>query len=430
LGERVATGPVMTKELEVSVSIVMPCLNEAVTLAGCVRNAAEALEIIRSELGLGGEIVVSDNGSTDGSQGIAIGAGARVVAAPRRGYGSALRAGCAAASGRFIVMGDADGSYDFRDAVPMVRKLVEGCELCMGNRFAGRIMPNAMPWKNRYIGNPALTGILNLLFRSRMGDAHCGLRAFTKTAFERMRLTSTGMEFASEIVIKAALLDLRRAEVPITLHPDKLNRPPHLRPWRDGWRHLRYLLMLSPNWLFLAPASIIGAFSLFVFALLVLHPASKMVEVGPFWFGDHWIVLSGAMLAACQQIFIFGLATTLYGIREGYRKPTSFVAGLLASLTLERMMIAGTVLALIGIGLILHVVGVWSTNSGALDRIRELVAGATFAILGLQTFFGGFFMSILNGNEAELVVAARRSAETAAGAAPVRNAPAELRQGR
>ena len=228
------------------VSIVMPCLNEAKSLPACIANARVALERIRTEFGLFGEIIVADNGSTDGSQLIARALGARVCDIERRGYGAALIGGMQAANGAYLVMGDADGSYDFRESVAMVRELMRGADLCMGSRFLGGIEPSAMPWKNRYIGNPVLTFVLNLFFDAGVDDAHCGLRALTKDCFQRLALSGSGMEFASEMIIKAALKRQKIAETPVTLRCDLRDRPPHLRPWRDGWRHLRYLLMLSP----------------------------------------------------------------------------------------------------------------------------------------------------------------------------------------
>lgn len=228
--------PTSAETSRIDVSIVMPCLDEAQCLPVCIAAAREALAVLHAEDGLTGEVVIADNGSTDGSQLVARAHGARVVDVAARGYGAALIGGFRGASGRFLVMGDADGSYDFREAVGLVRRLVAGADLCMGNRFAGGIAPGAMPWKNRWIGNPVLTGILNLFFRSGIGDAHCGLRALTRDCFERLALTGSGMEFASEMVIKAALKHERIAEEPVTLAPDLRDRAPHLRPWRDGWR--------------------------------------------------------------------------------------------------------------------------------------------------------------------------------------------------
>lgn len=385
------------------VSIVLPCLNEAATLPACIGNARQALAGMAETLGLLGEIVVADNGSTDGSREIAARLGARVVPVAQRGYGCALRAGCAAAFGRFIVIGDSDGSYDFREAVPMVSELLAGKELCMGSRFKGRIMPGAMPWKNRYIGNPALTGLLNLLFRSGMSDAHSGLRAFTADAFARMRLSATGMEFASEVVIKASLLRLERSEVPITLHPDQRNREPHLRPWRDGWRHLRYLLMLSPGFLFLGPAAVLGGISAALLILLALTHDSSMLHIGPFAFGDHWAIISGAALIACAQFAVFGLATTLYGVREGYRTLDPWLVRLFGYLRLENMILGGLLLMGLGLVLLLHVAGVWTAHDfGNLALVRQTVAGSVSLLLGLQALFGGFFLAIVNGNHTEL----------------------------
>src|SRR5882724_4275946 len=375
----------------IDVSIVLPCLDEARTLPACIANAREALDTLRAELGLAGEIVVADNGSVDNSREIAASLGARVVPVQRRGYGSALLGGCQEAQGRFIVMGDSDGSYDFREAVVMVRRLVDGYELCMGSRLRGRIMPGAMPWKNRYIGNPLLSGLLNLLFRSGISDTYCGLRAFTRAALERMRLASTGMEFASEMVIKAALLGLRRTEVPITLRPDGRGRPPHLRPWRDGWRGLRYLLMLSPGWLFFFPALALGVVGAALAALLLSHRDGEMAVIGPLAFGDHWMIVSSAMLNASMQLAVFGLATTLYGIREGYRTATPPVARLFAWFRLERALLAGALLIILGLGFMFHVLQTWtSAGFGALDQIRQMIGGTTFALMGLQMIFGGF----------------------------------------
>ncbi|MEL7486502.1 MAG: glycosyltransferase family 2 protein, partial [Pseudomonadota bacterium] len=239
----------------VDVSIVMPCLNETLSLPHCIANAKDALAQIKAQYGLEGEIVIADNGSTDGSQRLATSLGARVAPVRERGYGAALIGGAKAAAGRFILMGDCDGSYNFTEGVPMIGKLNEGYAVCMGSRFDGGIAPGAMPWKNRYIGNPVLTGILNLFFRTGVNDAHCGLRAITKEAFETLNLSGSGMEFASEMVIKAALKKLPMTQAPATLSKDLRDRPPHLRPWRDGWRHLRYLLMLSPTWLFAGTAN-------------------------------------------------------------------------------------------------------------------------------------------------------------------------------
>jgi len=278
----------------VDVTIVMPCLNEAQCLAHCIMNAREALRRISKEYGLAGEIVIADNGSTDGSQMLATGLGARVVDVSERGYGAALIGGGKAARGKYILMGDADGSYDFTDGVAMIGELESGAELCMGSRFKGGISPGAMPWKNRYIGNPVLTGILNLFFRPGISDAHSGLRAIRKDAFLGLGLSGAGMEFASEMVIKAALKRLRIAETPVKLLPDLRDRAPHLRPWRDGWRHLRYLFMLSPTWVFGVPGLAAFCAGMTILAVALLRALGL---TGPTPFGESWIVV-GALLAS------------------------------------------------------------------------------------------------------------------------------------
>src|SRR6266852_3405581 len=237
------------------VSVVIPCLNEANSLAFCVDKATEAFR----KAGLSGEVIVADNGSTDGSIQIAEEHGARVVRVAERGYGAALRAGIAGSRGPFIIMGDADDSYDFSDVPRFVEMYRQGYDVIMGNRFRGKIKPGAMPWHHKYIGNPGLTALLNLFFHARIGDSHCGMRGFTRAIYNRMDLRSTGMEFASEFVIKAAQLGARMTEIPITLWADKRSRPPHLRSFRDGWRHLRFMLLYAPNWLFLLPGASFGA---------------------------------------------------------------------------------------------------------------------------------------------------------------------------
>jgi glycosyltransferase involved in cell wall biosynthesis len=253
----------------IELSIVMPCLNEAETLGTCIEKARAFL----SRNGIEGEIIVGDNGSSDGSQAIAMNAGARVISVPVRGYGASLFFACRAARGKYIVMGDSDDSYDFSCLDPFLSKLREGYDLVMGNRFTGEIKPGAMPWKNRYLGNPVLSGIGKAMFRAPLGDFHCGIRGFSKAAFEMMDLRTTGMEFASEMVIKATLFKLRTTEVPTTLSPDGRSRPPHLRPWKDGWRHLRFMLLFCPNWLFLYPGLLLMASSLAAGARLLAGPA-------------------------------------------------------------------------------------------------------------------------------------------------------------
>jgi hypothetical protein len=300
------------------VSVVIPCLNEANSIGICVGKALEAFRAA----GLRGEVVVADNGSADGSVEIAEKLGARVVPVAQRGYGAALRAGIAAARGTFIIMGDADDSYDFSEVPRFVDKWRQGYEVVMGNRFRGEIKPGAMPWHHKYIGNPALSWVLNLFFHAGIGDSHCGMRGFTRAVYDRMDLRSTGMEFASEFVVKAAQLQAKVTEIPITLWPDKRGRPPHLRSFRDGWRHLRFMLLYAPNWLFLLPGASLVAAGLFLVFWLLPGPRALTPRV-----------------TLDVHTMIFGLMFTLLGVqirrssvREGVqpcraaRSPQSFVA--------------------------------------------------------------------------------------------------------
>ena len=397
-----ADWPVPDREIaSVDVSIVMPCLNEVQCLPHCIEAAQDALASIAANLGLRGEILIADNGSTDGSQLLAQRLGARVVAIPERGYGAALRGGFTAARGRFLVMGDADGSYDFRDAEPMIAALMQGADVCMGSRFKGGIRPGAMPWKNRYIGNPVLTGILNLLFKTGASDAHCGLRALTRASFERLRLTGSGMEFASEMVIKAALKGEKIVETPVVLHPDLRDRPPHLRPWRDGWRHLRYLFMLSPSWLFAIPA-FVGA----VTALSILGSAGWMVLKGAMDapFGNYWVILAAAILGVSHISGILALAGQLYSVREGYRAAPPWLARLSRWITLETMIAAGLGCWAIGLAILASVVAAWSARGfGPADSVLPAVLGVLFMTLGAQNILGAFLLAILGGNEAKFL---------------------------
>ena len=387
----------------IDVSIVMPCLNEAESLEFCIANAREAISALDTRYGYAAEIVIADNGSTDGSQAIAHQLGARVVHVEEKGYGAALIAGCTQANGRFVVMGDADGSYDFRDSVAMVGKLAEGADLCMGSRFKGGIEPGAMPWKNRYIGNPVLTGVLNFFFHAGIDDAHCGLRAFTKSSFERLKLSGAGMEFASEMIIKAALLDMRIDETPATLSKDLRKRPPHLRPWRDGWRHLRYLMMLSPSWLFAFPA----AFAFFL-GSSILGIMGAVHLFAPHWtgffFGNYWAILAGALVEIGHISAIFALACYLYGIREGYRRPDHWTALLSRWVSLETMVVAGLAAILAGIGILIAVIVYWSAHRFvAIDSVLPAVIGTSLFAIGIQTIFGGFLLAVISGNKAEFL---------------------------
>jgi glycosyltransferase involved in cell wall biosynthesis len=380
----------------IDVTIVMPCLNEEMTLPTCIQWAKEALERFKDH-GLTAEILISDNGSADRSVEIAAREGCRVVQCPTRGYGSALIHGARAARGKYLVMGDSDASYDFREAVPMVLKLREGYDLCMGNRFTGEIKPGAMPWKNRYIGNPVLSRILNLFFRSGLGDAHCGLRAFTKETFDRMRLSSVGMEFASEMVVKAALLRLRRTELPVTLYKDGRDRPPHLRPFTDGWRHLKFLIMFSPLWLYFIPSLALLSLSILIFAILLTTERDRPFVFGPFWIGDHWMVLAAGLSTIAYTGIILGMAALTYSVREGFRTLTPRLRQVHSLIAIEKTLLIGAILFLAGLGVLGFVVVVWTeTGFGALSKLREMVLATSLMVAGLQTVFGGFFVALLN----------------------------------
>lgn len=386
---------------EVDVSIVMPCLNEAGCLAKCIENATEALSLIALRHGLSGEIVVADNGSTDGSQAIAVASGARVVDVAKRGYGAALIGGGQNARGRYLVFGDADGSYDFRESLAMIGSLEEGADLCMGSRFRGGIAKGAMPWKNRYVGNPILTGILNLLYGAGISDAHCGLRAVTRETFDGLGLSGGGMEFASEMVIKAALQKRAITEVPATLSVDLRDRAPHLRPWRDGWRHLRYLFMLSPTSVFAIPAVTSLVVALLIFASALMQAAFPTL---PQRFGDYWVIAASAMAALGHQTLILGLAAHIYGVREGYRlrgRKANAVAGLVS---LESMLISGLALLIAGFAVLVATTLSWSARDyGSADSVLPAAGGTLLLMLGAQNVFGGFLLSVIAGNEARFL---------------------------
>ena len=376
----------------VEVSIVMPCLNEAETLAKCMRHAQSAIAKGR----LAAEIIVADNGSTDGSQKIAKDLGAEVVDVPRKGYGSALIAGIDAAQGRFVVMGDADDSYDFEAIGPLIDKLREGYDLVVGNRFMGGIEPGAMPWSHRWIGNPVLTSISRVFFHAPVGDAHCGLRAFKKDAYEKMRLRATGMEFASEMVIKASLKGMRITEVPVVLRPDGRSRAPHLRTWRDGWRHLRFMLLFSPRWLFLYPGLALFAVGVLLSALLLggpLHVAGVRLDI-------HTLLVAGFLSLIGYQLVLFAVFTKIFAVRMGFHPPHPVLEGLFRYITLEVGLLAGALMMLAGIvGLVLAVASWQSVGFGNLDpslTMREVIPAVLLLAIGTQTVFASFFISILS----------------------------------
>ena len=372
-------------------TIVMPCLNEAETIQTCIRKAQHAIE----QYGVRGEIVIADNGSTDGSPEMARSMGARVVTAHSRGYGCALMAGIASARGTYILIGDADDSYDFGQMPIFLERLRQGYDLVMGNRFRGGIRPGAMPWKHRWIGNPVLSGLGRLLFGCPVGDFHCGIRAFSRAAYERLRLETPGMEFASEMVIKATLGGLRIAEVPATLDPDGRSRPPHLRSWRDGWRHLQLMLLFSPRWLFLIP----GAF-LFVLGMAVgvwLLPGPR--QIGRVELDIHTLLVAGFASLSGFQLIVFGVFTKLFAIREGLHPPSELLTRVARYARLEVGVGAGLLTALSGLSLLGYATWTWhAVDFGGLlpgVTMRQVIPAVVLLSMGIQMLFSSFFLSVM-----------------------------------
>jgi hypothetical protein len=375
----------------VELTVVMPCLNEAETVATCVTKALGFL----AQSGVVGEVVVADNGSADGSSDLARAAGARVVVAEAPGYGNALMAGIRAARGRFVIMGDADDSYDFTALQPFVDELRGGADLVMGNRFRGGIAPGAMPALHRYVGNPVLSRIGRLFFASPVGDFHCGLRGFRRDAVTGLSLQSTGMEFASEMVVKATLAKLRIVEVPTTLSPDGRSRPPHLRSWSDGWRHLRFLLLYSPRWLFLIPGIFLMTVGLVAGAALTIGP----VSVGDLTFDVDTLVATAAALVIGFQAVLFALLTKIYAIEEGFLPPDPRVFKFVTTITLERGLAIGGIIGLCGVGGLVASLVHWNLHDfSELDPRRSLrlvVPSATALVMSMQTIFASLFASVL-----------------------------------
>jgi len=377
---------------ELELTILMPCLDEAETIATCIDKARDYLD--RS--GVRGEVLIADNGSTDGSREIAEEHGARVVHVPERGYGAALKAGIQAAHGRYVIMGDADDSYDFSNLQPFVSKLRDGAELVMGNRFKGGIAPGAMPGLHKYLGNPVLSGIGRLFFKSPIGDFHCGLRGFDRQAIAGLGLESPGMEFASEMVVKATLGQKAIVEVPTTLQPDGRSRPPHLRSWRDGWRHLRFLMLFCPKWLFFYPGLLL--FTVGLVSMLWLEPGARTV-LGVELDVNTLAFSVAAIVCGFEGMFfsVFARAAAA-DLRVLPRDP--LVESLRRFWTLERGLLIGGAVFLIGLLAALAAVGSWGRQSfGPLDpaaTLRIVLPAATALIVGLQLMFGTCLLSVLN----------------------------------
>jgi glycosyltransferase involved in cell wall biosynthesis len=387
--------PLQADAPAIEVSVVMPCLNEADTLATCIEKARRALR----EHNIAGEIIVADNGSTDGSEAIAARMGARVITVRARGYGSALMGGIAAARGKFIVMGDADDSYDFLEIPKFVAKLRDGFDLVQGCRLpagGGRVMPGAMPFLHRWLGNPVLSLMVRRWFNARgIHDVYCGLRGFTKEAYERFHQRCTGMEFATEMIIKASLFGAKTTEVPITLHPDgRKSHTPHLKTFRDGWRTLRFFLMYSPRWLFLIPGG--GLVLSGVAGYAVALPGVTLAGVN---FDAHTLLFSSLVIICGYQAMLFAIFTKTFAVNEGLMPEDRFYTQFYRLLNLERSLVVALGVLLIGGALLaLAVYRWWLTGFGRLDyaqTMRLVVPGVTLAALGLQTVLSSFFVSIL-----------------------------------
>jgi glycosyltransferase involved in cell wall biosynthesis len=380
------------REYTLELSILMPCLNEAETLEICIEKAQKSLR----ELDIAGEVIIADNGSTDGSQDIATRMGARVVPVVAKGYGSALMGGIIAARGVYIIMGDADDSYDFSNLGPFVEKLRGGCDLVMGNRFQGGIKPGAMPPLHKYLGNPVLTWVGRLFFSSPAGDFHCGLRGFRRDSILKLDLQTTGMEFASEMVVKASLYKLRITEVPTVLSPDGRSRPPHLRTWRDGWRHLRFLLLYSPRWLFLYPGTALMIWGLIVSIWLL--PGTQ--KIGGISFDVHTLLYGAIAIIVGFQAVTFAFFTKVFAISEKLLPEDPKLNKIFRYVTLETGLIVGVTLILIGIVGSFLSLTIWrETAFGSLDSsktLRLVIPSLTCLTVGLQMVLSSFFLSVLS----------------------------------
>lgn len=377
--------------MAIELSIVMPCLNEIETISVCIKKAQSFLEKENIE----GEIIIADNGSTDGSQNAAKALQARVINVTEKGYGNALKGGINAALGKYIIMADADDSYDFTSLLPFVLKLREGFDLVMGNRFKGGIKKGAMPFLHKYLGNPVLSFLGKLFFKIKIGDFHCGLRGFTKEAYYKMKLQTTGMEFASEMIVKSKLNHLSITEVPTVLHKDGRSRPPHLNTWRDGWRHLRFLLLFAPNWLFLIPGIILFIFGSVLSAILL----NKPLLFNNITLDIHTLLYSFSFIFVGFQLIMFYALTKIYAVENGLFSRSTTYKKLFRFINLEKGLIIGFLLLALGVFLSFKGLSFWKdTNYGELnpsDTFRVIVPAVFILLFGVQIILFSFFFSIL-----------------------------------
>jgi glycosyltransferase involved in cell wall biosynthesis len=374
------------------VSILIPCLNEAETINTCIVKAHKSLR----DYNIAGEVIVADNGSTDGSQNIAMNAGARLIHVDQKGYGNALSTGIKAANGEYVIMGDADDSYDFLNIMPFIIKLRAGFDLVMGNRFTGGISNGAMPFLHRYLGNPVLSAIGRLFFNSPVGDFYCGLRGFKRSSILKLGLLTTGMEFAIEMVVKSTMYGLKITEVPTTLSPDgRMSHAPHLRTWHDGWRTLRFLLLYSPKWLFLLP----GIFMIIAGLFIGIWLMPKARTLGTLTFDVHTLLYAAVMISVGFQTLFFSAFTKIYASREGLIPQNDVLANMLNYYKLEHGLIAGTLLCIIGVVGSVVAFGDWEQrafgNLNPFEMMRIVIPSALCILLGFQTIFSSFFLSVL-----------------------------------
>lgn len=371
---------------KIELSVVMPCLNEAETIGSCIEKAKKGI----ASTGLSGEIVIVDNGSTDRSVEIARSLGTRVVLETEKGYGNAYKRGFSEARGDYMIMGDSDDTYDFSEIKPFVDALKKGADMVVGTRLKGKILPGAMPPLHRYLGTPVIAWLLNIFFRTGVSDPNCGMRGLTKEAFLKMNLQSGGMEFASEMIISASRERLKMTEVPITYYPRKGDSK--LRTFRDGWRHLRFMLFYSPTYLFLVPGTIITLAGLALLLLVLPGP----LRIGHLTFDIHYMVLGSALSLLGAQITTMGLFAKCYAFTEGYEVKDKFIKLFLRFFTLERGIYVGGILFLIGLGINVYILIKWiNSGFGALSEIRASILALTLLILGIQAIFSSFFISIL-----------------------------------